>query len=370
MMVRSSKLTIITASDQGELVRSFADLDQLIGRVPAEVVMHLRSIDTGRGSEALYRNQLPALLTELAHRARVESIVASSAIEGVVVADASRAASIIDEKAKVLRNRSEQELAGYRKALDYLFGEDWRPMNVGLVLHLHRLLWSETDADGGQLKTSDNLVVDRSPDGSVEVRFVPVPAAKTESALADLIDRYQAARRENNHHPVLLVGLLALDLLVIHPFTDGNGRVARVLTNALLIDAGYEVCRWVSLEQLIAKTADSYYETLLQSTHGWHTDKTDPWPWLTYFVTTLAAAYEIFAGRAASERSGSTKQDRVRGYVLQHAPPVFRLADVRQALPGISDETIRIVLEQLKSERAVTPEGRGRGAVWRKAPSP
>jgi Fic family protein len=351
-------------------LRSFTDLDRVIGQVPADVVMRLRSIDIGRGSEALYRNQLPALLTELAHRARVQSITASSAIEGVVVPDALRAASIIDEKATVLRNRSEQELAGYRKTLDYLFREDWHPLNIGLILHLHCLLWSETKAPGGELKTADNLVVDRSPDGSIEVRFVPVPARKTEPYLADLMERYREARQDELHHPVLLIGLLVLDLLVIHPFVDGNGRVARALTNALLIDAGYEVCRWVSLEQLIADSADAYYDSLLRSTQDWHDDAADPWPWLSYFATVLATAYETFARRAASERAGGTKQERVRDHILQHAPLVFRLADVRMALPGVSDETIRIVLEQLKTERAVSPEGRGRAAVWRRTPPP
>ena len=152
-------------------MRSFADLDRLIGQVPAHVVIRLRDIDTGRGSEALYRHQLPALLTELAARARVESITASSAIEGVVVPDLQRARRIINGEAGVLRTRSEQELAGYRKALDYLFQEDWHPLNVGLVLHLHRLLWSETALEGGHLKVDDNLVVDRSPVVTVSVRF-------------------------------------------------------------------------------------------------------------------------------------------------------------------------------------------------------
>lgn len=349
-------------------MRSFADLDRLIGSVPADVVMRLRAIDIGSGSEALYRNQLPALLTELANRARVQSITASSAIEGVVVPDARRAARIIDDKAGVLRSRSEQELAGYRKALDYLFQQDWRPLNAGLVLHLHRLLWSETELTGGQLKSEDNLVVDRSPDGSVEVRFVPVSAARTEVFLVDLIDRYREAGIRGIHHPVLLVGLFVLDLLVIHPFVDGNGRVARALTNALLIDVGYEVCRWVSLEQLIAETADGYYETLLESTHDWHEDESDPWPWLSYFVRTLATAYDLFAERAASDRAGDTKQERVRRYVVEHAPPIFRLSDVRTALPGISDQTIRLVLDRLKADAVVTPDGTGRAAAWRKRP--
>ncbi|TDU91556.1 Fic family protein [Kribbella voronezhensis] len=349
-------------------MRSFADLDRLIGQVPAHIVIRLRDIDTGRGSEALYRHQLPALLTELAARARVESITASSAIEGVIVPDPQRARRIINGEAGVLRTRSEQELAGYRKALDYLFQEDWHPLNVGLVLHLHRLLWSETALEGGHLKVDDNLVVDRSPDGTVTVRFKPVPASKTEAYLADLLDRYRTAQASARHHPVLLVGLAVLDLLVIHPFADGNGRVARALTNALLIDAGYEVCRWVSLEQLIADTADQYYETLLRSTHDWHQDSADPWPWLGYFVGTLASAYDTFARKAAADRSGNNKQERVRTFVLKHAAAVFKLADVRTALPGISDQTIRLVLDQLKSEGKVAPEGTGRAARWRRIP--
>ena len=122
-------------------MRSFADLDALIGLVPAQVVTRLSAIDFGRGSEALYRDQMPGLLTELADRARVQSITASSAIEGVIVADADRAQRIINRQATTLRDRSEQELAGYRDAQDYLFQQDWRPLNAGLILHLHRLLF-------------------------------------------------------------------------------------------------------------------------------------------------------------------------------------------------------------------------------------
>jgi hypothetical protein len=98
--------------------------------VPSQVVTRLSAIDFGRGSEALYRDQMPGLLTELADRARVLSITASSAIEGVIVADADRAQRIIDRRTTTLRNRSEQELAGYRDAQDYLFREDWRPLNA------------------------------------------------------------------------------------------------------------------------------------------------------------------------------------------------------------------------------------------------
>src|SRR5947209_6402385 len=170
-------------------MRSFAHIDRLIGQVPASVVTALRVVDIGRGSEALYRNQLPGLLSQLANRTRMESIAASSAIEGIVVPDPSRAGRIITGRAKNLRTRSEQELAGYRDAQDYLVQAPWKPLNVGLLLHLHRLLFAHTAAPGGTFKTEDNLVVDRSPNGEVTVRFRPVPAASTEFYVAELIDR-------------------------------------------------------------------------------------------------------------------------------------------------------------------------------------
>ena len=345
-------------------MRNFADLDGLIGQVPSRVVTRLAAIDFGRGSEALFRHQMPGLLTQLADRARVQSITASSAIEGVVVADAGRAERIINRQTSELRNRSEQELAGYRDAQDYLFQQEWRPLNAGLILHLHRLLFSHTATSGGAFKTADNLVVDRSPDGSTSVRFKPVSAATTPFAVDDLIDRYQQASAAGEHHPVLLAGLFVFDLLVIHPFADGNGRVARVVTNALLVDQGYTVGRYVSIEQAVAESADAYYRVLLASTHGWHDGAADPWPWLDYFTGTIEGAYAVFADRAAAVTTPGTKQERIREHILHRAPATFRLADIRMAVPGVSDQTIRIVLDQLKSKGKVRADGTGRTASW------
>jgi Fic family protein len=345
-------------------LRSSTNLDVLIGLVPAQIVTRLSAIDFGRGSEALYRDQMPGLLTELADRARVLSITASSAIEGVIVADADRAQRIIDRRTKALRNRSEQELAGYRDAQDYLFQDDWRPLNAGLILHLNRLLFAHTAAPGGAFKTEDNLVVDRSPDGSATVRFKPVSAAGTPFAVDDLIKRYEQAVAAGVHHPVLLSGLFVLDLLVIHPFEDGNGRVARLLTGAMLSEHGYTVGHYVSLEQAIAESADAYYQALLDSTHGWHEGTADPWPWLGYFTSMIAGAYAVFADRAASAQTPGTKQKRIREHILRHVPATFRLADVRAAVPGVSDQTIRLVLEQLRNEGRVRADGTGRSATW------
>ncbi|GAB3853664.1 Fic family protein [Micromonospora andamanensis] len=350
-------------------MRSFADLDHSIGHVPGTIVAALRTVDVGRGSEALYRDQLPGLLSHLANRARVTSITASSAIEGIVVADHARADRILAGRVTNLRNRSEQELAGYRDAQDYLFQQPWQPLNPGLLLHLHKLLFMHTATQGGRFKSEDNLVVDRAPSGELTVRFRPVRASETQFFVAELIDRYLAEMATDRHHPVLLVGLFALDLLVVHPFEDGNGRVTRAVTNALLMEAGYSVSRYISLEQQIASSADDYYQALLDSTHGWHDGRANPWPWLSYFVDILATAYRTFAERAAYDRADGSKQERVRDYVLNHAPDTFRMADIRTALPGISDPTIRVVLDRLRRAGSIASEGLGRAASWRRMPT-
>jgi Fic family protein len=347
-------------------MRSFSDLDRLIGSVPSRLVSKIAAIERGVGQEASFADQLPGLLTQLSQQARVDSVKASSAIEGVVVEEA-RAERIITGAATHLRTRDEKELAGYRDALDYLFGEDDPgPTSVGLVLHLHRTLFSHTAGGGGRFKSEDNAVVDRLPDGTLRTRFRPVSARETPFHVDELVSRYNAARVDARHHPVLLTGLFALDLLVIHPFEDGNGRVTRVLTTAQLADAGLSVGRYVSLEQLMDATRDDYYDSLEASTRGWFGDSHDPWPWLEYFAGTVETAYERFAARASAGRGDGTKQDHVKEYVQHHAAATFAISDVRRALLGVSDQTIRLALWELRDAGELTVVGSGRGTRWEK----
>lgn len=345
-------------------MRSFVH-ERTFTPVPGGLVLLLGRIDRSAGREPLYRDHLPGLLTSLAEQARVESITASSAIEGVVV-DPPRGAGIAAHRATRFRNRNEQEFAGYTDALDYLHDHDPGPLTVGLILHLHRLLFGHVEGGGGRLKTDDNLVVDRLPDGTTRVRFRPVPAVETEFHLTELVARYGAAVTAGAVHPLLLVSAFALDLLVIHPFGDGNGRVARVLTTRLLEEHGYGVGHYVSIEQLVYDTRAGYYDALNQSTRGWHESEHTLWPWATYLAERLVDAYERFEARASSARAGATKKDRVRDWVLLHAPAEFRMSDIRVALPGVSDQTIRLVLSELRNAGSVRPTGTGRGATWQR----
>ena len=346
-------------------MRSFQH-PQTLDPVPGDVVATLRRIDRAAGAEGRYSDQLPQLLDALREQSRVESIIASSAIEGVVVDDA-RVPKLVSGAPGGFRNRSEAEFAGYSSALDYLNQKDPGELSVALVLHLHRLLFSFTEGRGGHFKTDDNLVVDRLPDGSSEVRFEPVTAAETPFLMEELVVRSVAALQQGGLHPLIVTAAFALDFLCIHPFGDGNGRVARLATSYLMGRTGYGVGRYVSLEQLIYDTKDDYYGALGASTIGWFDDgHHDLWPWARYILGRVADAYGRFEERIAASTSGGTKQDRVRDYVLLHAPATFTIAEIRRSVPGVSDNTIRIVLGELKEKNSITNDGSGRGAAWRR----
>lgn len=344
---------------------SFGGFGSRFDLVPAEVTRRVGRIDRAAGRADLYRQQFPRLLEALRDRAQIESVEASSAIEGVM-APRARAEAVVRDKSATPRNRSEAELRGYSNALSYVLDEANAEsrITVGLVLHLHRLLYQPANVvRAGQFKTPDNLVVEPDASGVRQVRFTPVVASLTPQAVANLVDLYEDVLRRGVNHPLILVAAFALDFTVIHPFADGNGRVSRLLTNLLLDRNGYDVVRYVSIERQIETTKDRYYDALLASTRGWHEAQQNIWPWATYFVETVEAAYDALVEYAEEERTRGSKQERVRRYLEEHARQSFTMRDLRQALPGISDSTMRVVLHRLRDEGLVAATA-GRSARW------
>jgi Fic family protein len=344
---------------------SFQGFGAGLAPVPGEIVARIGRVDRAAGQADLYRRQMPGLLDHLRDHARVESVEASSAIEGVVAPHA-RAAAVIRNADEVPRNRTEAELRGYSNALTYVFEEGWPEggVSVGAILHLHRLLYEPTGLLGaGQFKSADNVVVERDDRGRRRVRFHPVPASDTPAATASLVASYADVLTRDEQHPIIAVAAFVLDFTVIHPFADGNGRVSRLLTNLLLGQHGYDVGRYVSLERQIERTQERYYAALHASTLGWHDGRHDMWPWIGYFTEVLTTIYVRFVERAEEMRSRGSKTERVRRHLEEHANRSFTMADLRSALPGISDATIKIVLKRLRDEGLVQAST-GRGARW------
>jgi Fic family protein len=181
--------------------------------------------------------------------------------------------------------------------------------------------------------------------------------------------RYEQALEDRVGHRLLLLALYILDFLAIHPVADGNGRLARLLTTAELFRQDYDIARYVSVEQRIYDSKNSYYTALRQSQRDWHTAGHDIWPWAEYLVKILADSYQAFEQQMATATStaGMSKQDIVRRWVLNLTEGTeFQIRQIRAAVPGISDPTIRIVLTSLRT--ADPPQlkvsGVGAGATW------
>jgi Fic family protein len=351
-------------------MRSFTTIELLAAAMPAALVRELARVERGRGREELYHEQAPQVLERLAAQSRFESVTASSAIENIVVTT-TRARALVDNRAMTFRDRSEREFAGYKDALDFVVAKEPDRLTPELVRHLHELLMRHTDdPHAGRLKHANNFVGNRREDGRVEVVFRTVPAGEeTERQLGQLVDRYERAIDADVVHPLVLVAALVLDFLSIHPFVDGNGRVARLLTTHELLRHGYRVARYVSLEQRIFDAQWSYYETLQESQRGWHDGTHDVWPWTGFLLRVIADAYADLERRVLAQRApaGSTKEAQAREYILRHGPATFRWADLVAALPDISHASLRNALAALKAEGAVS-SGLGRSAVWMRRP--
>ncbi len=133
------------------------------------------------------------------------------------------------------------------------------PFRPSVVEQLHRDLYQYTTVPAGRWKTTENAIEEELPDGTKRVRFRTVAAADTPAAMDELHAAFVDTRDAGEHHPLLLIGCYVFDFLAIHPFRDGNGRMARLLTLLLLYQSGYGVGRYVSLERLVNDAKEGYY---------------------------------------------------------------------------------------------------------------
>ena len=164
----------------------------------------------------------------------------------------------------------------------------------------------------------------------------------------------------------MLVPLLVLDFLCIHPFRDGNGRTARLLTLLGLYQGGYEVGRYISLERVIEDSKETYYEALEASSQHWHEGTHDPFPWLRYFWGMLLRAYKEYEERVGAITTGrGAKTKQVREATLRQIAS-FAISDLERLCPGVGRDLIRLVLRQLRDDGQIVSLGVGRAAKWRR----
>lgn len=330
----------------------------------AEHMATIQRLGEARGRQDLFTRRAPEQLEYLRATAIIESSESSNRIEGVTAPPERIRALMAKETAP--KNRSEQEIAGYRDALAMIHESH---TNMGfspnVILQLHGTLFRYLPGEGGRWKATDNEIIERSADGSVvRVRFKPTPAVATPGAMADLAGGLSRSLVSQNVEPLVAVGLAVLDFLCIHPFRDGNGRMARLLTLLLLYHFDYQVGRYISLERIVEESRETYYEALQRSSERWHEGRHDALPWLTYFWGVLLRAYAELEERVEILIKGrGSKTEIIRAAVARRLAP-FSISDIEKDCHGVSRDMVRLVLRKMKDEGAIRLQGKGRGAKW------
>lgn len=329
-----------------------------------EIMNLLSAIHEYRGKQELFIEAKPDVLDAMLVIAKVQSTGASNRIEGIYISD-ERLDALVKYKAEP-RNRSEQEIAGYREVLNLIHESyDYITPRTNVILQLHRDLYYYSPVSyGGHFKNSDNLISETNSDGTSRIRFRPLSAFETPDAVDRLTDTFIESINTEKYDPLLLISMFSLDFLCIHPFNDGNGRMSRLLTLLLLYRAGYIVGKYISIEMIIEKTKETYYEALQDSSINWHEGKNSYFHFAKYYLEVILSAYKEFSARVEfiSNRSLS-KPERIRVLFSNTLQKLTKRMILEQC-PDISQSTVEATLALLLKEGFIIKTGTGKNIAY------
>ena len=262
-------------------------------QITPEILTLIAGIDEFKGAWRALGTLAPDRLSALLRVATIESIGSSTRIEGSRLSDREIERLLSNLQIKSFATRDEQEVAGYAGVMELVF-TSWPDIALteNHIKQLHRdlLTWSEKDArHRGNYKTATNSVVAFDENGKqLGVVFETATPFDTPRLMTELVAWFNDERAAARLHPLLLIGIWVVVFLEIHPFQDGNGRLSRVLTTLLLLQAGYAYVPYSSLESVIEQSKEAYYLALRQTQGTIRTDSPDWQPWLVFFLRALA----------------------------------------------------------------------------------
>ena len=313
----------------------------------SEMLGLIAAIYKEAGKQELYLKQRPEELEKLVEIAKIQSTEASNAIEGIVTTS-TRIRQLVEDKTTP-RNRDEQEIAGYRDALNEIHANNqYIGFNEQDILRLHEVLLSATGVEyGGKYKDFDNAIIEVDSDGNRTVRFAPTPANQTKRAMEQLFLAYMEAVIDSDINQLALIPCVILDFLCIHPFRDGNGRMSRLVSLLLLYKNGFDAGKYVSFEEQINKYKGYYYEALRLSSIGWHENENNYMPFIENFLSTLYMCYKELDKRfAVVNEKKISKSARIEATVLNSLAPISK-KEICEILPDVSPTTIEMVLGKM-----------------------
>jgi Fic family protein len=341
-------------------------------RIPLsqDILARISKIDQFQG---LWQGSLrlsPQILGRLKAFVIITSTGASTRIEGAKMTDEEIARFLRGLKENAPKGRDQEEVAGYADLIGRIF-DSWKTMKLteGWVQQFHSILLQFSEKDKfhkGKYKDGDNKVVMENDKKQDIVLFEPTHSYLVKGEMLAAMEWTNQQLETRQIHPLLVIANFIFEFLAIHPFSDGNGRVSRALTNLLLLQAGYSYVPYVSLDEIIEKTKIDYYLALraTQKNHG--TDHEDITPWVDYFLTALSEQTERarkIMDEDQPEKLLSEKQKEV--FQLFTEGKEMGVAEVVALLEGrIERETIKQALSRLMKLKLLERIGQGRGTRY------
>lgn len=295
-------------------------------RITPSLLALISELDEFKGAWRALATLAPERLDALRRVATIESIGSSTRIEGSQLSDreVERLLGRLDIKA--FASRDEQEVAGYAEVMETVF-QSWAEIRLteNHLRQLHRDLLRHSDKDArhrGEYKTLRNDVGAFDADGRmIGVVFETATPFDTPRRMAELLAWYDDARANGQMHPLLAIAVFVVVFLAIHPFQDGNGRLSRILTTLLLLQAGYTYVPYSSLESAIESSKDAYYLALRQTQATLNGEAPDWQPWLLFFLRALQQQKRRLAHKVEREKSAVVLSDlavKILDYAKAH----------------------------------------------------
>lgn len=337
--------------------------------ITPDLLILIAEVDEFKGAWRALGTLAPDRLSALRRIATIESIGSSTRIEGSRLTDREVERLLADLEVKAFATRDEQEVAGYAEAMEMVFAA-WEDLAVteNHIRRLHRdlLIHSQKDAwHRGAYKTTPNSVAAFDAAGNqVGIVFETASPFETPLRMEALIAWLNQARTEQALHPLLIVAIFVVVFLEIHPFQDGNGRLSRILTTLLLIQAGYAYVPYSSLESVIEQSKEGYYLALRRTQATIRSDAPDWQPWLRFFLRALAQQARRLASKVESETALLAAMPELALRIVDHARTRGRIAMAEAvALTGASRNTLKDHFRRLVAQRHLVQRGVGR-ATW------
>jgi Fic family protein len=311
-----------------------------------------------------------APLHELRTMATVESIGSSTRIEGSELNDADIDKFIQQIEITKFTTRDEQEVAGYYKALALIIeSHNDIELTENNIKHLHKQLLQFTVKDKkhlGEYKKHNNAVVATYPDGTQVTVFNTTSPMLTPMAMQDAVAWTKQALLEKKYHPLVVIAAFVYEFLSIHPFSDGNGRLSRLLTNLLLLRAGYSYVQYISFEHQIERKKKDYYNCLRVGQSGRGTPQEQINVWLLFFLTRMEQMTIVLDKKyhLLKSRGNYLNQRQINILQLVKRKGHIKLADLVKSFKQVSNATLKKDLQLLVKKNKIAQTGKLKGTLY------